>query len=209
MRYELTERGKIIIAIVLVLLLFVLPSAYFAVKAWLGSPAPPQENPPQAMEPAPGTTEDEPVTSDGPLPNGSGFYPPENPPQNGNGESAYPGEEDDPTDAPEFGFVSVNTVGGTLIFLYAPELQNALDTETESKIELFLSSPRNTPDSQIAVTMPQLSGGDLDILISAISHTFASYEVLQERLAYITYNVEPDIRSFEVRFSYLQAPDPK
>ena len=68
--YELTERGKIIICVVLVLLIFIIPATVFAVRAW-SSPPPPPAEPPASSIPEP----DDSVISDGPLPDGSGFDP--------------------------------------------------------------------------------------------------------------------------------------
>ena len=68
--YELTERGKIVICVVLVLLIFIIPATVFAVRAWNNSPPQPAE-PPASSVPGPDDT----VISNGPLPDGSGFDP--------------------------------------------------------------------------------------------------------------------------------------
>jgi len=97
----LTERGKIIICVVLVLLIFIIPATVFAVRAW-SSPAPPPAEPPSSSVPEP----DDSVISDGPLPDGSGFDPHEpSEPDEGEQGSFDPVQEppDDPSQEPAEG----------------------------------------------------------------------------------------------------------
>ena len=212
--YELTERGKIIIAIVLVVLLLVVPSAILAYKAW-ASPPDETDDPPKASEPVyDPPDEPPPVIKDGPLPNGSGLNPPnepppiiEDPPQNGNGESGP--HDPDPPHSSNFGLIDVNPSLGILSFFFAPDLQNTLDAGTVSKIGTFLDSPKNRVCVQIAVEMPLLSSEDSSKLISAIGNAFAPHGVTQDNLVYITYKSDVVEASFEVKMSFIQAPRPK
>jgi len=104
-----TERGKITVAIIVVLLLFIIPAIVITAIAW-GSQQPP-ELPPQISNP----DENDPTISDGPLPDGSGFNPEDSddpdPSRDDNGEQGShnppaeptpePTDEDDPPEPTE------------------------------------------------------------------------------------------------------------
>ena len=99
--YELTERGKIIIAVVLVILLLVLPSTILAIKAWAGT-APPPDDPPVTASPLPATADDDLPENPEPLPDGSGSDPleHEDDPTDVPADNPADDEADDPTDEP-------------------------------------------------------------------------------------------------------------
>jgi hypothetical protein len=201
--YELTERGKIIIAIVLVLLLLVLPSTILAVRAWNTSPPPPVDDPSHTTDPEPG--DDLPEISNGPLPDGSGLNPldpPEQePPQAGNEEHDY--------DPPEFGPIDLNLPDGTMLFLFSPEVQEVLDSETISMLSEFVTSPKNTADAQIIAEIPALPEEEASMLIAAINDAFALYGVSHEDLSYVVYQSNEDERSHEVKLSFVLAANRK
>ena len=184
--YELTERGKIIVAIVLVLLLLLIPSAILLYTAMSGQAAPPpsDQNPGESGSSPPSVSVTlPPLNSESPPPNGGGFNPPEvlTPDSNGGlGEKA-------PSRPPGAGQPEIDTSEGTLSFFFSPSLQNTIDVETSSMLCAFLKSPKNIPDSMIAVEMPQLSGEDADKTISAIISAFAALGVQEQRLAFVTY----------------------
>ena len=196
--YGLTERGKIMIAIVLVTLIFVLPAIVLAVKAW-NSSMPPPEKPSQTVTPQ----ESPPEISDGPLPNGSGFNP-HDPPENGNKEQ---GSFDPPVDPvyepPKYGPISINSTAGTMLFRFSPEIQDAVDEETLAMIGTFLKSPKNTSNARIAVEMPQLSEDETSKLITAVTEAFVSHGVALEKLAFATYQSDSSNGSHEVKLLFF------
>jgi len=204
-KYELTERGKIIICVILVLLIFILPATIFAVKAW--SNAPPPEDPPRSSAPEPEDT----VVSDRPLPDGSGFNPLD-PAENENGEQgSFDPPVNDAIGEPEFGPLNLDLAGGTMQFRFSPELQDSLDDDTISMLGEFIKSPMNTDRTQIVVEMPQLSEDNTSLLITAITEAFAMHGVRQEALAYVALQTNPDEdeRSFEVKVAFLPKGDQK
>ena len=79
--YEITERGKIFIAILLVLLLLVLPSAILAFKVMAGDSSPPSGRNPGSLGETPSVSGTQPTedTDDPPPDDGGGFNPSEEP----------------------------------------------------------------------------------------------------------------------------------
>jgi len=209
--YELTERGKIIIAVIIVLLLLVVPSIVLAVNAWSNT-APPPEEPPRTSIPE----QDETPAIIEPLPDGSGFDP--TPPPETNGEDPdyiepIPDPEkepdEDPDEEPEFGLMSVDRSAGTMQFTFSPDQQASLDTETLSAIGEFVASPRNRSNTQIVVEIPHLSNEDSPVFISALTEAFAQHGISQDKLTYVPYGSTAYERVFEVKLSYRQATNQK
>jgi len=203
-RYDLTDRGKIIIAVILVTLIFVIPAIILAAKAWNSSPPP--DDPPQTEVPG----DPPPDISNTPLPdNGSGVDP-NDPPKTGNGEQgSFDPPVEQPDDNQEFGPVDIDTSAGTMSFLYAPDLQSTLDTETISMMGDFITSPKNTADSQITVEMPQLSEEETSVLMEAISGAFAEHDVSQNDIKYVISASDPEERIFEVFLSFTRVTNLK
>ena len=212
--YELTDRGKVIIAVLLVILIFVIPATILAVRAWAIS-TPPPEDPRQSAEPLPLPADDTPPEiSNGPLPNGSGFNPldpsDQDPPQNCDDESDLSDPPQDlPSSQPEYGQAELNLAEGTMIFVFAPDVHDSLDDTTVSMLGEFLTSPKNTHKTKVAVEMPNLSEEDTAALISALADAFAQHGVTQEKLVYLKHQTEPSERSFEVILSYYNDPNEK
>ena len=228
--YELTERGKIIIAVILVILLLVLPSTILAVKAWAGT-APPPDDPPVTAEPLPATPDDDLPEIPEPLPDGSGSDPLEHeddpiddpagdeaddtaddpageptdqdPPQGDNGEA---GSSDLTGEQQEFGPVSLDIAKGTMVFIFSPELQDTLDPETTAMLGEFITSPKNKTDTQVLVEMPSLSQKDTTKVISAVTNAFALYEVARKDLVFRTLQTETNGEPFEVMMSFYDPP---
>ena len=201
--YDLTERGKIIIAIILVTLLLIIPAAVLAIIAWSSSPPP--DDPPRTVVPG----EPPPDISNTPLPEGSGVDP-EDPPKPGDGEQgSFDPPVDPPDDPPEFGPVGLDTEAGTMSFLYAPDMQNALDADTISMMGEFVTSPKNTDDSQITVELPQLSQAETSSLISAITDAFAQYSVDHNDITYKQSASDSGERIFEVHLSFTRTTNLK
>ena len=206
--YELTERGKIVIAVVVAILLFVITAAILWFLAWNSSAQTPND-PPQSQ--APVQDDPPPVISETPLPEGSGFDPaPEDPPnqeppQSDDGEQ---GSFDPPDAQPEIGPISLNLYDGTMLFRFSPDSQDALDAGTASMLEDFMGSPRNTAQSQIVVEIPDLSEEDTSILKSAIADAFSAHGIAQRSLSYVTRESDTDERVFEVKLSFLLTGPP-
>jgi len=214
--YELTERGKIIIAIIIVILVFVLPSVILAINAWSNT-APPIDDPPRSE--APGTN-DTPAISNGPLPDGSGFDPIDPPEVDDNEQDPYdpPEEQDDPPyeepvepveplepeESPEFGFVNLNRARGTMQFTFSPEHQVALDEDTISALADFITSPRNTARAHISVETPSLSTEDSAIFRSAITDALTQHGVNANSLVFNANSASAYEGAFEVILSFQQ-----
>ena len=194
--YELTERGKIIVAVILVFLFFVLPAVFLAVKAWVQPAEPPGQQdgnasgvkPPAIVETVP------PEISKSPPPNGGGFNPPDVfTPETSSGNGREPEEQD----ARPPGQPSVDPAEGRLSFYFSPDTQTTLGVEIIPMLTTFLDSPKNTPDSLIAVELPPLPAGDMDKIIDAVINAFAALGVEAQRLQFITRPAElPDAGSW-------------
>ena len=228
--YELTERGKIIIAVILVILLLVLPSTILAVRAWAGSAPPPDDQPVTAV-PLPATPDDDLPEIPEPLPDGSGSDPLEHeddltddpaddeaddptddpvgepedqdPPQGDNGET---GSSDTPEEQQEYGPVSLDISKGTMVFIFSPALQDTLDPETTAMLGEFITSPKNKTDTQIVVEMPDLSQEDTTTLVSAVTKAFAQHEIPRKDLVFKTLQTEAKGGPFEVMLSFYDPP---
>jgi len=228
--YELTERGKIIIAVILVILLLVLPSTILAIKAWAGT-APPPDDPPVTAAPLPATPDDDLPEIPEPLPDGSGSDPLEpeddptdvpaddeaddpadypavepveqDPPQSDDGEAGSYGP---PAEQQEFGPVSLDISKGTMVFLFSPALQDTLDSETTAMLGEFITSPKNKTDTQILVEMPALSQEDTTKVVSTVTKAFALYEVARKDLVFKTLQTKANEGPFEVMLSFYDPP---
>ena len=206
--YELTERGKIVIAIVLVLLLLLVPSAILLFTAIANQPAhPPEYQGSEASQSPTPPTEITPPTviTESPLPPGGGLKPSQGPDtvdtapaDGGNGA-----EEQDPPQPPLFGPTGGDPSKGMLSFLFSADIQNALDDETLAMLGEFVGSPKNTEKNIVAVEMPQLSDEDANTLYFAIISAFGDLGVSEQRLAYITQPSETAQSPFEVSLSYI------
>lgn len=204
-KYELTERGKMVIAIVLVLIVLV-SSTIFAVRALDFSPA---NAPRQGL--------------DSLLPSGGDFNP------SGDGAALLPAPEVEsdstpaptPTPTPEpqtgssngdgeteqyipavTGPVGFSRAAGTLSFLFTPHLQDAVDADTVSLMGELLASPRNTPESQIVVEIPQLTRNETAALTSAIAEAFSTHGVARRDLVFNTFQPAPGEETFEINIFF-------
>jgi len=204
--YELTERGKILVAIVLVLLLLLVPSAILLYTAMAGQASPPPADndaqasgdyPPLIAEMAPSQS------IESPPPTGGGFNPPDisYPNAGGNPGGQYP------TSPPGLGQPSVDHSEGTLSFFFSPGIQNTLDVETASMLGIFLSSPKNSPDSLIAVEIPILSEDYTEKTTSAVISAFAARGVREQRLSFRTGPDEAADGPFKVSLYFFTQPE--
>ena len=203
-RYELTERGKIAIAIVLVVLFLLIPSVIMLLKSMANQPAQPEDDPEQSTSGSrpPVTVVVTPpssnITPESPPPTGGGFNPPEVIPS----ESVAPEGEDD-IEQPVF-----NPDEGTLQFLFSPDKQEALGPGVTSMLIRFLSVPANTKDSLIAVELPKLADADMDKAIDVITDAFIPLGVEEQKLAFIVHTEEGDVieEPYEIKLSYIKDP---
>jgi len=203
-KYELTDRGKIIIVVVIALIMILLALTIFNVGAW-SDPVPPNDGQAHSDLPEADPPEDESSgISDEPLPDSSGLNP-DDPDENGDieqGSADQSGghENEDPI----FGPLSINLAEGTMSFLFSPSLQEVLDPETALVLSEFLTSPLNTNDAHILVEMPLLPEDDVSVIISAVSDAFAQHGVTQSGLAYITHpTTDTDATSYVIALSFI------
>ena len=201
--YELTDRGKIVITIVLVVLLLFLPAAILLYTAMAGQPSQTPENPgSQALV----TTENpDPSITESPPPNGGGFNPGDASPQDvGEVETQKPPPLflQTPPKPTGSGQGIVNAIEGTLSFNFSPDVHSALSTETSLLLDAFLISPKNKPDSIVAVESPQLELKDSEKLVSVVNSALSTRGVPLNRIEYIMNETVPEADFFEVSMSY-------
>ena len=193
--YELTDRGKIAIAVIVAVLLLLVPSVILVYKTVAAEPVQPPgiqgseasgasgASPPFTIEPTPREIEDS------PPPNGGGFNPPEVSAPNG----AVTSTGDDELDEDDLSSSSrpddsshgrVDPSAGTLSFTFSPGSQDTLHTEVTSMLVTFLSSSRNTQNSIIIVEIPSLPDEVTITLVAAIVNAFAAQGVGEQRLEF-------------------------
>ena len=228
--YEVTERGKFII-VVLVIAILIIPATVVAFRVWNGSQPLPLNSPDDYIsEPTPNGSEPgdlEPVVTENPPHDDNGLEP-DDPPGESNGEQGSfdppveppvepddPGDDDLPPDdvtpdePPEIGLVNINRTGGTMSFMFAPDQQNALDSDTISTLGEFVTSPRNTDNSVILVEMPDLPASQKSALTAAIADAFSKQGITRSGLLFETYAAQSGDSSFEVRLSFVPSSSPK
>lgn len=205
--YELTDRGKIIIAVVIALVFFLLPAAIFMFSALADKP--PDNLDPEASWTPPSIVETPPSqTIQSPPPSGGDFSPPEVtiiPPETttDNPGEDVPEDGNNQVDPPGPGPVGGNPSEGTLSFMFSPNLQETLDEKTASLLGEFLSFSGNTEDSVIAVELPLLSAEAKDNVINAVINAFAERGVPQRRLTFIVNQSGEAGDMFLVSLSYI------
>ena len=224
--YELTERGKIVIAVFVALILLAL-ALVLAVKtftrqdsvspdnqssALFGTPSSQLETP--TDKPAVTPPETLQTTANSPPPDGGDITPPEvslptassdlgeNAPPNGTGGNEPPGGLDN-TEPPSSGPTGGAPAEGTLSFLFSPDYQSELDADTASLIGVLLNSPNNTRNSTIAVATPRLSDSASTTLMAAVVRAFDFYGVSEQRIAHIENSTRAAGKTFEVSFYFI------
>jgi len=204
--YELTERGKIVVTVVVVVLVFLIPATVLMLTAMANQSSSLYVNQDSGASNIPPTSYIEQTPSTRPPPNGGGLNPIDTPMHDGgNGSIEVPLSDgcfvDDP---PEFGPTGGNPSEGTLSFMFSPNLQNSLDPSTKNMMYELVNSAKNTEENVIAVELPQLSDEDVEKTMSAISSAFADLGIPSQRLAYITDQSELTENAFEVHLSFIQ-----
>ena len=169
-RYVLTERGKLLVAMLIVLLL-VLPAVIIFVRSS------PETN--AKDEPGPKTTPDLIQLLPAPADNDSA---------SGDTSSNNP--------------VNIDINAGNMFFMFSPESQTALDSNTTSAIGQLLTSPKNTEASKIAVEIPQLSDDETAVLTSAITNALNVHGVQLTDIIFFVYQPDQDIKTYKVNMFF-------
>jgi len=177
--YVLTERGKLLVAMLIVLLI-VLPTIIITVWA-VSREMPPSE---------PTTGSDETVQNDSSL---------ASPEPVGDPTSDAPSTSQE---APDNDTVAFDYSAGTMTFQFAPDSQTELNDSTVAKINELLTSPKNTNDAQIAVEIPQLPDEETAALTNAIITAFADLEVSLSKVVFFVYTPDSGISTFDVNISF-------
>ena len=233
--YELTERGKIAIAIILAIFLIVL-AVILAIRVWNGSSSP-FDNQNRTSEQEQAYTP--PEISSTPSPEGNGT-PPEDAPENGEQGSFDPPQEpaDEPSEdtvqdpseettdsteldeeeppqeegqsaLPVVAGPSLNRSAGTMSFRFSPSSQDSLDEDTIAMLGDFLDSPANTANSRVVVSIPRLPETETAKIIAAVTDAFAEQGVEQRDLAFTVYSSNSGNASYEIRLSFSQSVNRK
>jgi len=202
--YEVTKRGLVII-VVLVIALIVLPVSVISVRALNGSP---DDDHPGILTPTPELTP-EPILDPSiePTPEPTPELTPEPTPEPTPELTPEPTPE--PVDVPEPGLIDIDVAAGIMSFMFSPELQDSIDTETVSMMRDFLRSPENTGNSRIVARIPNLDEDESVIVVDAIIGAFAQYNVSQNRLSYVIYPAGSGDSVFEISFSFERVTNPK
>ncbi|MCL2152633.1 MAG: hypothetical protein FWH57_06710 [Oscillospiraceae bacterium] len=213
--YELTERGKIFVAVVLVLLLLLVPSAILLCTAVARQPerqSDPQGAIPSVSPPPSLVITPTPEIPESPQPSGGGLGP-SDVPINDDGidgnddtsddENVGAAEAPDPiiTRIPDQdGLIPVESV---LSFIFSPARQDSLDDKTLSNLRGFVNSPENTDDSSIAIEIPKLSEADTQKLLKVLDNAFTDLGISEQRLVYISDQDATAQDAFEVTLSFI------
>jgi len=173
-RYSLTERGKLLVAM-LVVLFIVLPSIIIIILI---------------------TTRD--TTRD--------ITPPiSEPPGDVQQSSVEAGGTDsdlEDLDSSLTGPVEYDIEAGTLTFLYTPDQQTSIDSETNSLIGQLLTSPKNTDESKIAVEIPQLPDEETSKLTTVILNAFITHNVSVNDIVFFVYPPQSGAKTYEINVSF-------
>lgn len=204
--YVLTDRGKIVLAVILVVLIFFLPAVILIFSAIASPPpkAPDSEKPQASAAPPALPDEPPPVITKSPPPDGGGFNPSGMlPPTDGDPDEQGTTDGQAPSPAPGSGQGNADPIDGTLSFRFSPHFFEKLDAGTSALFDVFLSSHKNTRDSVIAVETPELTDEIKGVFIPFIVDAFVSKGVDESRIEYITDPGVPLSDEFEVVLYYI------
>ena len=214
--FVLTDRGKIFVAIVVVIPILIL-SIILAVLAFTSDKTPPDDDG-QAYIPPTDITPQPPVNG--------GFDPPKDiidDPDDDDKDPTGCGSDDDDTtnddkddddkdndndtDVTPPDVVSnpiLNLTTGALSFSFSPKLQTALDKDTSTMLDQFLLSKRNVPENDIAVETPKLSSNDTTLFMNVITSALKERNVNTSRIVHIVDPKIPLSDNFEVVVYYIE-----
>ena len=186
--YVLTERGKLLIAMLVVIFLIV-PSIIIVVYTSTRNTLPDESlntsNGQHQGVPGTDTTEQNPEGTDETTPAVS----------NDNTGTVSPGSS-------LTGSATLDIDDGKMTFLFAPSLQTTLEDNTSSTIGQLLLSPKNTEDAKIAVEIPQLPDEDTAVLTTVILNAFITHDVSLSDIVFFVYQPESDEEPFEINISF-------
>jgi len=215
--YKLTDRGKIVVTILIVVLVFLLPATILllSARAAYAPEIPDRQDPPAIVSPPPNQ-------------NGGGITAPEeseSPPlqdpappltnvTSGNGNSDNSGEsgnsdEQNPDTPPEIGGGIFDPTEGTMSFSFSTSAPERLGYETAAILDAFLSLPENTDDSTIAVETPRLPPDYFDQFAVVIMYELMNRGIPQQRIAFIARQEDvqsapgSDNLTFDVTMRYI------
>ena len=213
--YELTDRGKILVTIVLVVLLLLVPSVILLYTAMSSQAAEPDGSP-EAYEsgiPPPSAAEPSDIgNTNTPPPTGGGFSQPDiSPAEGGDGSDGSDGDGNgngngDGREVPPAQGAAqpvYDAERGVLSFYFYPEAQETLDDDTASLLRVFLGSAGNAPGSVIAVEIPRSLAGGGEKAILAITGAFAGMGIPEDRLSYATYSDEESEAPQTINLSFI------
>ena len=201
-RFELTERGKIALAVFVAAIILVV-SVVLAVSALRNtSPeAPPPDTPQHISDPEPNEPPPEP-------PENGGFPPPQDEPQDiPPVEKPELPPEEPPEEIPapvEVGNPVLNLSSGKLTFFFTLSMQNTLDKETSMMLDKFLTSPKNVRSNLIAIETPKLPSDDSKEFMSVMTSELGYRNVSTARVVHI---IDPEIplsEHIEVNLYYIE-----
>jgi len=189
-RYVLTERGKFLVAILVIVFFLLLPTAIIAIWALTRDPA----------------STDLPPDTNGIHQNGNGSFSPEPPPEDTPDPSLnLPDDDNNESTHPDTSLndlVAFDLEAGTMTFLFTPNQQDTLDSNIDTKLGELLTSPKNTNDAKIAVEIPQLPDTETAILTTSILNAFIRHEVSLSDIIFFVYQPDTDIQTFEINISF-------
>ena len=203
--FELTERGKITLAVLIVIPILILSIILAVITLSRKTNEPPPDTSKQPQIPEMIVTQPEP-------PDNGGFPPPEETEQPGEepNEPTEPVEEEPDDDDPEstpviaIGNPTVNLTAGRFSFFFSMNNQTSLDRQTSTLLDTFLTSPKNVPDSKIAIETPKLSTDDTKSFISIMTSALGERNIESQRIVHI---IDPDIplsEHIEVVLYYIE-----
>ena len=172
-RYILTERGKFLVAIFIIVFFLLLPALIFAIWALTRDAG----------------SMDAPSDANGIHQNGTGSFSPEPTPV----DTPDPSLDD---------LVAFDLDAGTMTFLFTPDIQDTIDNHIDTKLGELLTSPKNTYNAKIAVEIPQLSDTETVTLTTAILNAFTKHEVPLSDIVFFVYQPAPDIKTYEISLSF-------
>lgn len=215
--YELTERGKIVIAVIFVVVLLVIPAiVILAMSSCSDTSVPVREGAQTEQEQT-----DTPVIANTPESSTAEPLDPASEPtgdnQNEAQETPAPTPEAEPSPEPtpeaggdisdipdiiEQGPVGLNLAQGTMAFVFAIDAGVGLGDETIEMVGEFLSSPKNTSNTLVQIDMPHLNAEDEAIFVAAVSDAFATYNITEDGLLFIVGDDEVSERAIEISLSF-------
>ena len=204
--YELTDRGKVALALCLVIPILILSTliAFFAFRNTLYE-VPPQDdlhNISSATDPSPSQ----------PQPPGNGSFTPsddydsaDDSEPDSSASDDYDINDDDDSIYPEsVGSPTVNVSAGRFTFFFSVNNQDSLNNEIEVMLDMFLSSPKNVPGSLIVIETPVLSIDDSRAFMSVIIGALEGKNIDIDRITYIVDPEIPFTEYFEVNLYYVE-----